>query len=77
MQDLGLRRWHSAVTVSPSGPPGLFKGVTTATSGVQDPTTGTRPIGDLICSVYVYYVYYCRTYCITKLFAGGIWDSII
>jgi len=30
----GLRRGHSAVTVSPSGPPGLFKGVTTATSGV-------------------------------------------
>ena len=32
--DLGLRRGYSAVTVSPSGPPGLFKGVTTATSCV-------------------------------------------
>ena len=34
LKDLGLRRSYSAVTVSPSGPRKLFKGVTTATSGV-------------------------------------------
>jgi hypothetical protein len=32
--DFGLWRSYSAVTVSPSGPRKLFKGVTTATSGV-------------------------------------------
>ena len=30
---LGLRRGYSAVTVSSAGPTGLFKGMTTATSG--------------------------------------------
>ena len=33
-EDLGLRRGYSAVTVSSAGPTGLFKGMTTATSGV-------------------------------------------
>jgi hypothetical protein len=33
-KDLGLRRSYSAVTVSSAGPRGLFKGMTTATSGV-------------------------------------------
>ena len=34
--DFGLWRSYSAVTVSSAGPTGLFKGMTTATSGVID-----------------------------------------
>ncbi len=50
MKDLGLDGSYSAVTVSPSGPRGLFKGMTTATSGVIDRFPLLLPVRNSVAS---------------------------